>query len=177
MNSMSVCAQRGPRELNVRYRSDTRFTINVSSATRNRQHSLSSTEEAHLDEEQEEQRNSNIIKAETPRVPTLLIFIFARGMFLRFWAHGLLDSCPEIQSRAVRQIEKSLGADGQEDEARAEREEVGEQTLLRCPGSPHEEREKRGKHWTDIDINHLGGKLLSESGSKRTKDSPSSCLI
>ena len=138
-------ARRGPRTLNVRYRSDTRFMINASSATRNMRHLLSSTEEAHLNEEQKEQRNSNIIRAETPRVPPL--FIFACGEFLRFWAHGLLDSCPEIQSRTVRQVEETLGADGQEDEAWTERKEVCEQTPLRCPRSPQEEREKRRKHW------------------------------
>lgn len=92
--------------------------INASSATRSKQHLLSSTEEAHLDEEQKEQRNSDIIKAETPRVPPLLTF--PRGVFLHLWAHSLLNSCPEIQSHAVRQVEKTFGADGQEDEAWAE---------------------------------------------------------
>jgi hypothetical protein len=119
-------------------------------------HSLSSTEEAHLDEEQKEQRNSDIIKAETSWIPPRFIFAttgLRRGV-LSCWAHGLLDLRPEIQSRAVRQVEKTLGPDGQEDEGRAEREEVGEQAPLRCPGSPQEEREQRGKHWTEI--NHVG---------------------
>ena len=107
------------------------------------QHSLSSTEEAHLDEEQKEQRNSDIIKAETLWIPSRFIFtaIGLRGAFRSFRAYGLLDARPEIQSRAVRQVEKTLGTDGQEDEARAEREEVGEQAPLCRPGSPQEERE------------------------------------
>jgi hypothetical protein len=134
-------ACRVPGKLNLRYRSDTRLMISASTRTRDKQHSLSSTEEAHLDEEQKEQRNSDITKAETPRIPSRSIFsaIGLCRVFWCFWAHGLLDSRPEIERRAVRQVEKTLGADGEEDEARAEREKVGEQAPLRCPGSPPEE--------------------------------------
>jgi hypothetical protein len=106
-------------------------------------HSLSSTEKAHLDEEQKEQRNSDIIKAETPWVPSRFIFttIGLREVFRSLQAHGLLGARPEIQGRAVRQVEKTLSPDGQEDEARTEREEVSEQAPLRRPGSIQEERE------------------------------------
>ncbi len=119
-------------------------------------YSLSSTEEAHLDEEQKEQRNSDIIKTETARVPSQSTFaiIGLRAGFQCLWAHSLFNSRPEIQGRAVRQVEKTLGADGQEDEARAEREKVGEQAPLRCPGNLQEERKQRGEHWTEV--NHIG---------------------
>ena len=122
--------------------------------------SLSSPKEPHLDEEQEKQRNPDIIQAQAPRIPprsaALRLVVTRRrrrSIFYLLRARILLDQGPEIQSRAIRHVEKALGADGEHDEARAEGEKIRQQAPFGRPRSrqqeEREEREKRGESCAD----------------------------
>ena len=57
----------------------------------NRSHSLSGTEEAHLDEEQEEQRNPDIVAAQAPRIPSRSLITTIRRLL---GAYILFDQGP-----------------------------------------------------------------------------------
>ena len=135
-------------------------------------YSLSSTEEPHLDEEQEEQRNPDIIQAQAPRIPprsvALRPVVTRRrqcSIFYLLRARILFDQGPKIQSRAIRHVEEALAADGEHDEARAEGEKIREQAPFGRPGSrQQEEREKREQRGESCADDRRSGRCEQDIG-------------